>query len=119
MICDHAELAAPKLLHAKTGAALARDLFGVSDAVFSAIRWHTTGKPDMNLLEKIIYLADYIEPGRDFPGVEKLRELAHEDLDRAMLLGLQMSVEEIRSYGAEPYHDTLDALAWYRERAGE
>ena len=119
MICDHAELAAPKLLHAKTGAALARDLFGVSDAVFSAIRWHTTGKPDMNLLEKIIYLADYIEPGRDFPGVKKLRELAHEDLDRAMLLGLQMSVEEIRSYGAEPYHDTLDALAWYRERAGE
>ena len=119
MICDHAELAAPKLLHAKTGAALARDLFGVSDAVFSAIRWHTTGKPDMSLLEKIIYLADYIEPTRDFPGVEKLRELAYEDLDRAMLLGLQMSVADIRSYGTEPYHDTLDALLWYQERAGE
>ena len=119
MICDHAELAAPKLLHAKTGAALARDLFGVSDAVFSAIRWHTTGKPDMNLLEKIIYLADYIEPTRDFPGVEKLREFAYEDLDRAMLLGLQMSVDDIRSYGMEPYHDTLDALVWYQGRAGE
>lgn len=57
-----------KLLHAKTGAAVARDIFGVKDAVYEAIRWHTTGKPDMTLLEKVIYLADYIEPNRDFPG---------------------------------------------------
>ena len=73
IINDNLELGSPKLLHAKTGAALARDLFGVSDRVYNAIRWHTTGKPDMTLLEKIIYLADYIEPTRDFPGVEKLR----------------------------------------------
>ena len=114
MICDHAELAAPKLLHAKTGAAVAGDRFGCGDAVVSAIRWHTTGKPDMTLLEKIIYLADYIEPTRDFPGVAELRELAYQDIDRAMLLGLQMSVDEIRRDGREPYHDTLDALEWYR-----
>ena len=69
IINDNLELKSPKLLHAKTGAALARDLFGVSDRVYEAIRWHTTGKPDMTLLEKIIYLADYIEPTRDFPGV--------------------------------------------------
>lgn len=119
IICDHAELAAPKLLHAKTGAAVAGDLFGAGEAVTEAIRWHTTGKPDMTLLEKIIYLADYIEPTRDFPGVEDLRTLAYEDIDRAMLLGLQMSVNEIRRDGSEPYHDTLDACAWYQERAEE
>ena len=73
----------------------------------------------MTLLEKIIYLADYIEPTRDFPGVEALRTLAYEDIDRAMLLGLQMSVNEIRRDGSEPYHDTLDACAWYQERAEE
>ncbi len=119
IICDNAERAAPKLLHAKTGAALARDLFGVRDAVYEAIRWHTTGKPDMTLLEKIIYLADYIEPTRDFPGIRELRELAYEDLDRAMVLGLQMTISEIRSHKEEPYIDTLTACAWYTERISE
>ena len=119
IICDSAERVTPKLLHAKTGAAVARERFGVRDAVYEAIRWHTTGKPDMTLLEKIIYLADYIEPTRDFPGVDTLRELAYEDLDRALLLGLQMTIEEVRSHGEEPYIDTLTACAWYEERISE
>ena len=113
IINDNLELNSPKLLHAKTGAALAKDLFGVSDRVYEAIRWHTTGKPDMTLLEKIIYLADYIEPTRDFPGVEKLRELCYEDIDEAMALGLSMSLEDIRSHGEEPYKDTVEACEWY------
>ena len=115
IMCDNAELQNPKLLHAKTGAALAKDLFGVSDEVVEAIRWHTTGKPDMTLLEKIIYLADYIEPTRDFPGVDKLRQLCYEDLDAAMALGLGMSLEEIRSRGAEAYQDTVEAYRWYSQ----
>ena len=119
IICDSAERVTPKLLHAKTGAAVARERFGVRDAVYEAIRWHTTGKPDMTLLEKIIYLADYIEPTRDFPGVDTLRELAYEDLDRALLLGLQMTIEEVRSHGEEPYIDPLTACAWYEERISE
>ena len=110
------ETANVKLLHAKTGAALARDLFNISDRVYSAIRWHTTGKPDMTLLEKIIYMADYIEPNRDFPGVDKLRKLAYEDLDAAMVLGLKMSLEDIRSYGAEPYEVTVSAYEWYKAK---
>lgn len=118
IINDNLELGSPKLLHAKTGAALARDLFGVSDRVYNAIRWHTTGKPDMTLLEKIIYLADYIEPTRDFPGVEKLRELCYEDIDAAMALGLSMSLADIRSYGEEPYKDTVEACEWYGRGTG-
>ena len=115
IVCDKSELANEKLLHAITGAALARDLFGVSDEIYSAIRYHTTGKPDMTLLEKIIYLADYIEPTRDFPGVEKLRELAYEDIDAALSLGLEMSLEEVRSHGVEPHRNSIDAYEWYNK----
>ena len=113
IILDKDQLANEKLLHAITGAAFARDVFGVSDAVYDAIRWHTTGKPDMTLLEKIIYMADYVEPTRDFPGVEKLRALAHEDIDAAMALGLEMSLADIRSGGVAPHKDTVEAAEWY------
>ena len=116
IINDTIELENIKLLHAKTGAAMARDLYGVSDAVYDAIRWHTTGKPEMTLLEKIIYLADYIEPTRDFPGVESLRKLAYLDLDRAMVLGLQMSLDELLEKGVAPHPNTADALNWYQKQ---
>lgn len=65
----------------------------------SAICWHTTGKPDMTLLQKILYLADYMEPNRDFPGVERLRALAQHDLDEAVLLGLEMSLDLLTETG--------------------
>ncbi len=113
IINDTTEEENVKLLHAKTGAALAKDLFNISREVYDAIRWHTTGKPDMTLLEKIIYMADYIEPNRDFEGVDKLRKLAYEDLDKAMALGLEMSLEDIRSHGQEPYYATAEAYEWY------
>lgn len=113
IILDIAEKNSPKLLHAITGAAAARDLFGVSDNIYQAIRWHTTGKPDMTTLEKIIYLADYIEPTRDFEGLEELRTLAYEDLDRAMALGLKMSLEDLRRRNVEAHKATLEAYLWY------
>ena len=110
---DIVERGSEKLLHAKTGAAIAEQEFGADTEAVSAIRWHTTGRANMSLLEKIIYMADYIEPNRDFPGVEKLRALAYEDLDKAMRLGFEMSLEDIRSYGIEPHTATLQALAYY------
>lgn len=113
IILDNAQRENPKLLHAITGAALAKDRFGVSEEISQAIRWHTTGKPDMNTLEKIIYLADYIEPTRDFEGVERIRELAYEDLDAALALGLEMSLEELRRQNVEPHRDTVEACLWY------
>ena len=114
--CDPAELAEPKLLHAKTGAAIAKAEFGMPEEVVEAIRWHTTGKPDMTLMEKILYLADYIEPTRDFDGVEKLREAAYEDLDRALALALQMSLDDLRSRGIEPFRDSIDACNYYNRK---
>ncbi len=106
------ERAEPKILHAKTGAWIARDLFGVDDEIFSAIYWHTVGRAGMTLLEKVIYLADYTEPGRRFPGVEELRALAQEDLDGALCLGFEMTIRELEERGLSIHLNTAEALRW-------
>ena len=116
IINDTAETGNGKLLHAKTGAEYARKHFGVTDRIYEAIRWHTTGKAEMTLLEQIIYMADYIEPHRDFDGVDKLRELAYRDLDEAMVLGLEMSLEDLQQRGIEPHINSREALAWFRAK---
>ena len=116
IIPDELERENGKLLHAKTGAAVAKFEFGSDDEVVEAIRWHTTGRPNMTTLEKVLYMADYMEPTRDFPGVEELRRLAYEDLDRAMVLGFEMSLEDILSRGETPHKNTLAALQWYQNR---
>lgn len=103
-----------KLLHAMTGAAVAREIFGESDAVCEAIRWHTTGKANMTTLEQIIYLADLIEPTRTFPGVDALRAAAMEDLDSAMLLALERSVTFVQEGGSTLHPNSLYALEWQR-----
>jgi nicotinate-nucleotide adenylyltransferase len=111
---DELEQHALKLLHAKTGAAVARDVFGVDDEIYNAIYWHTTGHADMTLLEKIIYLADYIEPSRDFPGVDKLRKVCYDNLDAGLELGLGMTVEEMRERGNPVHRATLEALTYLK-----
>jgi len=107
-----------KLLHAKTGAGIAAAVFGTDEEITNAIRWHTTGRGGMTLLEKVIYLADYIEPTRDFPGVEELRRVCYEDLDAGLLLGLEMTIREMESRNAPIHPKTLearDALKGQRE----
>ena len=98
-----------KLLHSRTGAAVARHIFGESDAVYEAIYWHTTGKAHMTLLEKILYIADYMEPNRCFDGVEKLRKLTEEDLDEALLCGFEMSISLLQSEGKALDRYTVEA----------
>lgn len=102
----------PFMLHAKVGAMLAKVKYDIDDEeVLGAIRWHTTGKPNMNLLEKIVYVADYIEPRRDkAPNLKEIRKLAFMDLDLALLkilkdtLGyLGDSPEEVDSMTRETY----------------
>lgn len=101
----------PKTLHATTGAWVAREIFGENPAVFRAIESHTTGCAGMNTLQKIIYIADYMEPNRDFPGVEKLRAAVEKDLDQAVLLGLEMTVDLLRQQGRRVAQGSLDAMA--------
>ena len=101
----------PKTLHARTGALVAKRIFGENEAVVSAIDSHTTGKAGMNLLEKIIYVADYMEPNRNFPGVENLRKAAFENIDRAMEMGLEMTLDLLTKEGKTISRESLEALA--------
>jgi predicted HD superfamily hydrolase involved in NAD metabolism len=82
-----------ELWHAPVGAYLVQTEVEISDSdVLDAIRYHTSGRPNMTILEKIIYLADYIEPGRHFPGVEEVREIAKKDLDQALIQALTNTI---------------------------
>ena len=119
IVYDEAEEKNTVILHARTGAAMAKELFNISDEIAAAIRWHTTGKPDMTTLEKILYLADFIEPTRDFPGLDALRALAYKDLNAAMALALSMCMGDLRRRGGDIYKDTLEAYHWYCEERAE
>lgn len=107
---DPVERGNPKLLHALTGAAVAREVYGMDGEIVSAIRYHTTGRARMSLLEKIMYLADYIEPSRDFPGVWELRRACYEDIDGGLAMGLEMTVREMDARGEPLHRATLEAL---------
>ena len=106
------ERANPHLLHAKTGAAAARELFGECEEVANAIEWHTTGKPDMTKIEKIVYLADMIEPNRTYPGVEEIRAAAEKDLDEGVLLALERTISHLQEEGFAVCEDSIRARAF-------
>lgn len=106
----------PKTLHALTGSLVAERIFGENPAVVAAICSHTTGKADMNTLEKIIYVADYMEPNRDFPGVEELRRLAYSDLDGALKLGLTMTLDMLKEQGREISPQSQQALQYLSKK---
>lgn len=83
----------PELLHAPIAAYLAETRYGITDReVLDAIRYHTTGRERMTLLEKVVCLADYIEPGRDFPGVHEIRRLAESNLEGALVAGFDGTI---------------------------
>lgn len=86
----------PGLLHGPVGAFVARREFLIYDEeVLHAIKFHTTGCKNMSMLDKIIYIADYIEPGRNFPGVDALRQETYKDIDRGLLLALDSTIKYV------------------------
>ena len=98
------------LAHGKIAAHVMERDYGVDDEdVLNAVRYHTTGRAGMSALEKIIYLADAIEPGRDYPGVEELREMAYGGLDEACLKSMEMTIEYVTAKGYYLDGDTLAA----------
>ncbi len=100
-------------LHAFSGAAAAALEFGASPEVENAIRWHTTGRADMSLLEKILWLADYVEPSRrSFPGLEEIRQLAFSDLNEALRRAMRNSLRYLDERGTVPHPATREALAF-------
>jgi len=100
----------PELLHGPLGVHIARTEYEITDAsVLSAILWHTTGHAGMKTLDKIVFLADYIEPDRKIPGIEEVRKAATYDLDDAMLLALDRTIKYVVNRGALLHPDTVDA----------
>jgi len=106
----------PKTLHALTGSLVADQVFGENAAVVEAIRYHTTGRPNMGLLEKILYIADYIEPCRNFPGVEELRAAAYRNIDEALLMGMEMTIAHVGRQGQQLAQSTVDAVRSLRQQ---
>lgn len=105
LLCYNSEL-----WHAPVGAYLAEKEAGITDPeILDAIRFHTSGRIGMKLLDKIIYLADYIEPGRHFPGVEEVRERAREDLDLALIEAMKNTIHFLMKKNQPVYPDTFNA----------
>lgn len=113
VILDHLEWSTEKLLHAKSGAGFAKHILGESDEVCEAIDCHTTGKANMSALSKILYLADYIEPQRDFEELAKLRALSYENLDGAVGYGLSIALAEMEARNKITHQNTLQAYEQY------
>jgi predicted HD superfamily hydrolase involved in NAD metabolism len=113
VLTDPAEEKNPLLLHGPVAAALLAESGLVTDPdVLNAIRWHTTGRPQMSLLEKVIWLADYIEPGRSFPGAEPVRLVADQSLDGALRVALEQTIRYVLDRGWPLHLSTVRAYNW-------
>lgn len=112
------ELEMPALVHAKLGAYLARYEYGITDPdILDAITYHTTGRPDMTLLEKIVYIADYIEPNRkEIPGLDQIRRIVFTDIDRAVCLSAGSTVRYLRNGRKAVDPMTVNTYNFYKRK---
>jgi predicted HD superfamily hydrolase involved in NAD metabolism len=105
------------LLHAKVGAFYARVMYGIEDEeILDSITYHTTGRPEMTILEKIIFTADYIEPYRKpLPRINEIREAAYSELDRAIVMILENTLGYLRESDGEIDTVTVDTFHYYQK----
>jgi len=109
IILTCADKASPKLWHSIAGAAYLRDELKITDAdIFNAVRYHTTGRAGMSLLEKVIYIADYISADRTYSGIEEMRRLAEINLEDAMLFALEFCINKLVETGKVIHPDSVD-----------
>ena len=101
--------ASPKLWHSIAGAAYLRDELGIKDEdIFNSVRYHTTGRAGMSLLEKVVYIADYISADRTYNGVEEMRRLTEESLEAAMLFALEFCIKKLAESGQVIHTDSIN-----------
>lgn len=115
ILVDQIERKNTGLLHAKTGSIVAREVFGMEEAVCSAIFWHTTGREGMTLLEKILYIADYAEPSRPYLWCSLLRSIVEQDLDEGVLLGLEHTIQTNQEKKKPVHPNSIAALQWMEQ----
>ncbi|MGI5998610.1 MAG: bis(5'-nucleosyl)-tetraphosphatase (symmetrical) YqeK [Lutispora sp.] len=107
---DEESYSIPEIIHGPGSVYIARTLFGIDDnEILSSIRYHVTGRKSMTLMEKIIFIADYIEPSRKFEGIDKVRALAYEDIDKALLFAFDLTIIYIIDRRGLLHHDTVNA----------
>ena len=105
----------PNLAHGKIAAIMLEEKYGVEDRdILKAVSFHTTGRKNMSTLEKIIFLADAIEPGRNYPGVEEVREAAEKGLDEGCLRSMTGTIKHVQDQGAYLDEDTTEAAEYLR-----
>lgn len=111
-----AEISNPSLLHAKVGSKIAKVKYNVTDQdILNSITFHTTGRPEMTILEKIIYVADYIEPFRkEIPTLNEIRKAAFEDLDKAVILEAEATIEHLKNKKIAIDDMTLNTMVYYK-----
>ncbi len=103
------ERANKKLWHAIAGAAYIKNVMGIDDKeIYKAVRYHTTGRAEMSLLEKIVYLADYISAERNYKDVDVMRKLCDESMDEAVLYALEFGIPDLVRKGSVIHPDSLD-----------
>ena len=109
----------PELLHAKAGMTVAKDKYGIDDEeILGAICYHTTGKPEMTLLEKIVFIADYIEPNRTgIPSLDRIRAVAFNDIDVATAYVCRNSIQYLKRSSKLIDRITLDTYEYYKENS--
>ncbi len=104
------EISTAKLYHAMCGSMFIQKEFGIDDEeIINAVRYHTTGRKNMSLLEKIVFIADFISEERDYNGVDVMREKARRSLDEAIVEGLSFTIKDLIDAGRVVHTDTLDA----------
>ena len=108
----------PDLLHSKAGLVVARDKYGINDEdILSSISNHTTGRPGMSLLEKIVFVADYIEPNRtNLPGLEQIRREAFTNIDAAIALICKNTLDYLKDSAKAVDKNTVDTYEYYKDR---
>ncbi len=107
------------LLHGPAGAEYARRTFGVDLDIYNACFYHTVGRPNMSLLEKIVYVADCIEPSRTQPGVEQLREIAKTDLNACLLQAIENTMAYLKKNNMKIHQNSIDARNYLLKSNGK
>ena len=114
---DSVERHEPKLWHAIAGASYVKDVLGINDSdIINAIRFHTTARANMSIVEKVVNIADWISDDREFTGLEELRELAFENLDSALYSAVKMSIAKNLKKNTKIAKNTFDAYNYYCEK---
>ena len=110
IIMRDVELSAKKFWHAISGAVYIKHVLHIEDEdVYNAVRYHTTGRKNMTLLEKVIFIADFISKDRNYPGVEDMRKAAYKSLDKAIVEGIAFTITELAKDRAPIVPETIDA----------